>query len=289
MKDLTIGIIGGGVVGQATARSYLEHVRKVMVYDKVPERSTCALGELLNEADIVFVCLPTPLKLGGVMLDTSAIDGLFSYVAESPSARNVNFVLRSTVPIGTTRRLSEEYRLPNLVHSPEFLTARCALVDAMMPARNVIGLPSMQRFENEYGSRMTSMKWSKGESRLNNLYVSRWPHLSVFTMSSEESEALKLFQNGFFAAKIAYWNECRTLADKLGLDWESVVKAILADGRIHPSHTNVPGPDGLRGFGGACLEKDLTQLITELDRTGLHSDVTSAAILRNGYDRKERD
>lgn len=270
MKNLTVGIVGNGIVGQATARSYLEHVRKVMVYDKMPERSTCALGELLNEADIVFVCLPTPLKLGGVMLDTSAIDGLFSYVAESPSARKVNFVLRSTVPIGTTRRLVEEFRLPNLVHSPEFLTARCALVDAMMPARNVIGEPEG--------------KTSSGD-QLWFLYRARFPSIPIFQMQSEESEAVKLFQNGFFATKVAYWNECRTLAGNLGLDWDSVMNAILADGRIHPSHTNVPGPDGERGFGGACLEKDLTQLITELDRTGLRSDVTSAAILRNGYDR----
>lgn len=284
MKNLTIGVVGGGIVGNATARSYLEHVRKVMVYDKVPERSTCALGELLNESDITFVCLPTPTGNVGLGLDVSAIDGFFSYVASGEPVsdggkwREKNFVLRSTVPIGTTRRLAEEYRLPNLVHSPEFLTARCALVDAMMPARNVVGCPSIK---DPMVCRVCHA--------LRNLYNVRFPNVEVHSVSSEESEAVKLFQNGFFAVKIAYWNECRTLADKLGLDWESVMGAILADGRIHPSHTQVPGPDGKRGFGpdtpSACLPKDALQLLLELDRNGLRADVTSAAILRNGYDR----
>lgn len=293
MKDLTVGIVGGGVVGQATARSYLEHVKRVMVYDKVPERSTCALGELLNEADTTFVCLPTPLGQSGIGLDTSAIDGFFSYVAsgepnhaDGRKWRDKNFVLRSTVPIGTTRRLAQEYRLPNLVHSPEFLTARCAMVDAMMPARNMIGLPNAtHRWDRE----LCPHGGIKGILELEKLYKDRFPSIKVHRLNSDESEATKLFQNGFFAAKIAYWNECRTLADKLGLDWESVMGAILADGRIHPSHTQVPGPDGKRGFGpdtpSACLPKDIVQLIVELDRNGLRADVTSAAILRNGYDR----
>lgn len=284
MKNLTIGVVGGGVVGNATARSYLEFVRKVMVYDKVPERSTCALGELLNESEIIFVTLPTPTDNSGLGLDVSAIEGFFSYVASGESAsdgekwREKNFILRSTVPIGTTRRLAEEYGLPNLVHSPEFLTARCAMVDAMIPARNVVGHPVEIMKDGNWGILCGSLA---------NLYEKRFPGIEIHEVTSEESEAVKLFQNGFFATKISYWNECRTLADKIGLDWESVMVAILADGRIHPSHTQVPGPDGQYGFGGSCLPKDTLQLLLELDRNGLRADVTSAAILRNGYDRME--
>lgn len=274
---MKIGVIGNGVVGRATARAWLEHADEVMVYDAVKERRTHALGELLNEAGIVFVCLPTPSTGDRGQLSTEAIDGLFSYVAESPSARNVNFVLRSTVPIGTTRRLAEEYGLPNLVHSPEFLTARCAAVDAMLPARNAIGVPNGKQ-----------SPWPEdGIGRtIYDLYAKRFPGVETHCLTSDESEFVKLATNSFFAVKLGYFNEARTLADKLDLDWELVLGAILADGRIAHAHTRVPGPDGAFGYGGTCLPKDLASLIATIDANGLHSAVTSAAYDRNVEDRK---
>jgi UDP-glucose 6-dehydrogenase len=93
---------------------------------------------------------------------------------------------------------------------------------------------------------------------------------------------VKLLQNGFFAVKVAYWNEARALADKLGLDWADVHGAVMTDGRIHPSHTQVPGPDGCRGFGGTCLPKDLAQLVHHLEAEAY---VTGAALHRNRHDR----
>ena len=111
-------------------------------------------------------------------------------------------------------------------------------------------------------------------------------------MSSDESEAVKLFQNSFFAVKVAFWNECNQLASKLGLDWQVVMNAILADGRISPSHTNVPGPDGKYGFGGECLPKDLASLASQMINEGMHSYPQSkdtlcfTALMRNLRDRK---
>jgi UDPglucose 6-dehydrogenase len=263
MIETTIGVIGGGVVGRATARSYIEHVREVRVYDIDPKRATHSLDDTLA-SDIIFVCLPTPQKADGLSADVTFIGQFF---AEAPKDRR--YVLRSTVPIGTTQRLRDKHQLFSIAHSPEFLTARCSLSDAQLPSRNVIGVPC-------YGSKTCS-------DMLIELYRARFPGVPLYVMSSDESEAVKLFQNGFFAVKVAYWNECRVLADRMGMDWGDVMQAIVADGRISPSHTNVPGPDGMRGYGGTCLPKDIANLITAL---GDDARVTAAAYFRNLEDRK---
>lgn len=269
---MKIGIIGNGVVGNATARSYMEHA-EVRVYDVIPEKATHSLGDVIN-SDIVFICLPSPQESTGLGCDTHLIENLFGVLKNTID----NYVLKSTVPIGFTRRMGIKYGLPNLVHSPEFLTARCAVTDAQLPARNIIGGPP-----------------GSGECYevLENLYRKRFPGIQVIHMTSDESEAVKLFQNSFFAVKVAFFNEINQLADRLGLDWDTVREGMLTDGRIAHSHTTVPGPDGQYGFGGTCLPKDLANVTAILIDAGLARGfignlVCHAALNRNIEDRKRR-
>jgi UDPglucose 6-dehydrogenase len=270
---MKIGIVGNGVVGQATARSYLEHVKEVRCYDTDRLRRTHSLHETIA-CDIVFVCLPTPKHKDKDGIDTSIIESFFAPIARSTN----NFVIKSTVSIGTTRRLADDYQLPNLCHSPEFLTARCALIDAQMPSRNVIGSPN---------AKDGLIVPNDGMRLLTKLYEKRFPGVDTYLMSSEESEALKLIQNSFFAVKVAFFNEVHRVCEEQKLDWSCIRDALLADGRIHPSHTIVPGPDGKFGFGGACLPKDLNALITYMDQIGIPSHVLHAAQWRNDkIDRK---
>lgn len=276
---MKIGICGGGIVGNAIARSYIEHVEEVRIYDIVEEKCTHTLDSVLA-SNIVFICLPTPQKKDSLECDTSIVDDFCNMLGGS--CPNGNYVLRSTVPIGTTRKLREKYHLPNLVHSPEFLTARCAVVDAQIPARNIIGDPSGY------------LNLSACGYKLRRLYEDRFPSVNIHFMTSDESEAVKLFQNSFFAVKIAFMNEINLLASKLGLDWNIILQGMLSDGRISPSHTNVPGPDGLYGYGGACINKDLANLITciyDNQKDGLdYPYMTEAAMKRNEViDRKRKD
>ncbi|HYE70415.1 MAG TPA: hypothetical protein VD932_02705 [Aquabacterium sp.] len=258
---MKIGVVGGGVVGHATARCFMEH-GEVRVYDVVPERCTHDLDSTLD-SDLVFVCLPTPAGEDGVC-DTSAIDRFFAGVDGSAFCGR-NFVLRSTVPVGTTRDIAARHQIPNIVHSPEFLTARCAVTDAQLPARNIIGMP-----------------YANGALvALRSLYKKRFPGVPLHVVTSDESEAVKLMQNSFFAVKIATFNEFYEFAQKRGLNWERVLSAVLADGRIAHSHTIVPGPDGLRGYGGACLPKDIANLA--------HCIGEDATILRAAIERNKRD
>lgn len=272
---LKVGVVGGGVVGQATARSYLEFVDEVRVYDIVNEKSTHSLTRVL-ECDVIFICLPTPQN----ELDLSCnLSYLRSFFGDHRGYRK-NFVLRSTVPVGTTNQFYEEFELPNLVHSPEFLTARCATTDAQMPARNIIGLPRSAPL-------LTDKEYNNIGGQLRDLYKKRFPQVPTLVMRSDESELVKLAVNSFFATKVAFFNEVHCLAEQFDMLWSNVMKGILSDGRIAHSHTNVPGRDGF-GFGGSCLPKDLANLIHCLEAAGVNPEITYAVHQRNIEDRKRK-
>lgn len=264
----TLGIIGGGVVGSATARCFMEWC-DVRVYDVMKDRATHSLDDTLA-SDLVMISLPTPQSKDGLHSDLSYIEGFFADLAVK--SKEGRFVLRSTVPIGTTKRLREKYGL-DICHSPEFLTARCAITDSQLPARNIIG-----------GCELGTMKGTTA-SLLHMLYSLRFKGVPIHVMTSCESEAVKLFLNSFFAVKVAYFNEAQSLAAKLRLDWQVVMAGIMSDGRIAQSHTQVPGPDGKYGFGGACLPKDIANLSDCFNKAGIPHFIINSTMSRNVLDR----
>jgi UDPglucose 6-dehydrogenase len=266
-----LGVVGNGVVGGAMARAFMEHA-EVRVYDVVKEKATHTLPQVLD-AEIVMVCLPSPQQKDGLAADLSAIDAFFRQAIGYPNGKLPAYVLRSTVPIGTTRRLKEKYGLPRICHSAEFLTARCALTDAQTPARNIIGV-------TDFNSGL-----DVASGKLTELYAKRFPGVPIHQMTSDESEAVKLIQNSLFATLVAFWNEAYTLAEVKGLDWETVQEAILSDGRVPHSHFKVPGPDGKFGYGGVCLPKDIASLVNHFTEEGLRCDVSYGAMARNFDDR----
>src|SRR5688572_713409 len=101
---LKLGVIGNGTVGASVVHTYKGWVDEVRVYDKDEAKATCRHADVL-ESDLIFVCLPE-----------AAVDGFFQTI---PHLRygfhwhERNYVLKSTVPVGTTRRLAERYDLPN--------------------------------------------------------------------------------------------------------------------------------------------------------------------------------
>lgn len=262
---MIVGVVGCGTVGHAMVRAFMEWC-EVRAYDQQWQKATHTLEQVM-EAELVFVCLPTPQGVNGAA-DMSVVTSFL----ESQQGSETTLVLKSTVPIGTTKFLREKYKLPNLVHSPEFLTARCAVTDAMLPARNIVG-GILDGFQH-------------GMELLAGLYKHRFPGVPVWRMTSDESEAVKLFLNSFFAAKVAIFNELHTVATGLGMDWGRIINGVLSDGRIAHSHTKVPGPDGCFGFGGACLPKDLANLVNCAEQAGGFVPIMRAVMFRNQTDRE---
>lgn len=269
---LKIGVVGHGFVGQAVSNGFMKYADEVRVHDIDPERNQDSLEEVLN-CDFVFVCLPTPYdkERRSMRCDLSAVDGFFSSVAGSDTL----FILKSTVPVGTTIRLSKQYNLKNIVHSPEFLTAANHLQDFLVPHRNVIGC---------IGDPLESGPGQK----VKELYEDRFPGCSVYMMDSNESEMVKYVANCFLAVKVAFFNEMHLACKFFGADYETVLNAVVQDPRIGESHTAVPGPDGKFGFGGTCFPKDINSLMRQMEDACISPYVLTGAWKRNVEIRDEK-
>lgn len=267
MQTLTIGIVGNGTIGSATGEAFPGHTKKK--WDINERRSPDPLEDVFK-ADIIFLCLPTPAYYDG-SCDLSALIGFFAQL--SSAQKKLPFVLRSTVPVGTTKHFKDLYGIENMVYSPAFLTGRTAVADAMNPRALYIGVPGYD----------SAVRHDTGK-RLYELYEQQFVglDLSDFVVGpSCEIEAIKLFTNAFFAAKVSIFNEFKALVDARQLNWDMVVSGMLADKRIHPLHTKVPGPDGQPGFGGACFPKDIQSVVSQMWKAMTPHNTLLGAITTN--------
>ena len=250
-----IGIIGNGFVGGAVAHGFRD--QKPLIYDINPEVSTHPFEEVAN-CKYIFICLPTPMvcETGGEA-NTDIVENCLEKLQYS---REQVIMLKSTVPVGTTKKLAKKYRLRNLVHCPEFLTAANAKYDFVNADRTVIGSPYLREGIEEKYSEMAR-----------ELFLKVFPDIPVYTMTSCESEMVKYTANCFLATKVGFFNMIFALGNKLGLDYNRVLEGVLSDPRIGKSHTAVPGPDGDYGFGGTCFPKDVNAMITTLQNNHISS------------------
>lgn len=259
---MTIGVLGAGYVGLATAASFAARGFAVVCAD-IDEKKIARLqtGELpffeegmievfaaastpvefttdLAKAcscDIVFCCVGTPSAADG-SADLSFVRSVARTCADvSP---NAIFVLKSTVPPGTSRSISEfvEGKL-RVAANPEFLREGHAVQDALNPSRVVIGA------DDESVS-----------SILANLYKDVGaPIVSTNTITAE---MIKYASNSFLATKISFINDIANLCDVVGADVLSVAAGMGLDDRIGAKFLQ-PGP----GYGGSCFPKDVRALM----------------------------
>ena len=271
MNTKSIGVVGAGFVGGAVAKGF-EFLTEVKTYDINPERCSHTFLETVN-CDFVFICLPTPMiSVEGGSANLSIMEGFFKEVAPIAKGNTSIYVIKSTVPIGTTARLSQEYGIKRLVHNPEFLREVSSVQDYFNPSRNIIG-----------GSDKDSVE------RLNFLLRNRFPDVPCFTMGSNESESVKYVANAFLATKVIFFNEMYLLAEKLELDWDSVINGVISDERIGKSHYDVPGPDGDFGYGKSCFPKDVNSLIATMEQNGIEPLLLKAGWEQNKRIRKNWD
>lgn len=266
---MKIGVIGNGFVGSAVANGFSKY--DVKIFDKNPEASKNSLEDVL-EQDFVFVCVPTPMKdIMGDDCNLSIIESCFKEIEGIGS--NAIFIIKSTVPIGTTSRLQKSHSSINIVHSPEFLTAKFAKEDFLNADRHIVGYVKRK---------------SIGE-KASNLFKSAFPNIPCLMMKSDESESVKYIANCFFATKVSFFNEIFLLIQKLGLDWNSIINGVMGDRRIGDSHFQVPGHDGDKGFGGTCFPKDINALIKTFEKSGINPKILKSAWLVNLDVRKDFD
>lgn len=269
-----VGIIGCGFVG-SSLREGLKDSNEINVFDKYnTELSTVSnLQELVDVSDIIFICLPTPMKKTGECDTTLVEETVHSVAGMSGDTRKV-VVIKSTVPPGTTKRLQQSTKGNcSVIFNPEFLTEANHIEDFKNQKRIILGGDGCKEA-------LTQVK---------SMYMKQFPTVPYVLCGSLEAELTKYFCNCFLATKVSFANEMKQFCDALGADYERVVESSVYDDRVGKSHLAVPGPDGRRGFGGSCFPKDVNALIFSMKEEGIDPVLLSSVWQKNLEVRPEKD
>lgn len=225
----SVGIIGVGVVGGALASVMPDAI----LYDKYKKIGSL---EEVNEADVIFVCVPTPhdAKKG---FDLSYVENVFSNIKGSKVV-----VIKSTILPGTTEKIQRKYSQHKVLFNPEFLRQAIADEDMKNSYEQIVGYTKESK---EFAHEILNL-------------LPKAP--AEFIVPAMEAEMVKYFSNTFLATKVIFANQIYDLCEKLNINYDSVKDMAKVNPRFGFSHFDI-WTDDYRGYGGACLPKDTKALI----------------------------
>jgi UDPglucose 6-dehydrogenase len=248
---MRIGIIGSGFVGSAIAHAHLND--DVIIND--PRISNSVGLEKFTDREAIFICVPSPSTEDG-HCDTTILEEVLKNLLFVNISTQIPIISKVTAPPSAYKKLQEQY--PNLVHAPEFLTAKNAIFDYKYGKLCVIG-------GNQTWASLAARAILRGMCEVRQTEII---YTDIVTAS-----LYKYMINSYLAMKVTFMNDFKELSEVLDGNWKDVQSIIRKDTRIGNTHTDVPGSDGQYGWGGFCFPKDIAAVCEEALDHGLEFEL----------------